>query len=89
MVDRGEDGSTITAGNKGFGDRGEDADVGLGPDLLQSLIDWTQPEVVDDLGILHSLTRSDVESSHIPSNVGVADDGDHPSHVGLTHEIDR
>ena len=85
-INRGVDRAAVTIGEKRLGNASEDADVGLDPDLQQSLVDGGHPEVVDDLGILHHLARCNVESGHISSNVGIADDrknpGGHVEQVG-------
>ena len=71
---------TVPVGDEWLGDRGDDAHGGLGTDLLKSLINGAQPQVVDDLGILHRLTRSDIEPRHIASNIGITDDGHQSCH---------
>ena len=72
-VNRGEDGAAVTSWQKQVGNCCNDANRGLGPHLAQGLLNGGHPKVVDDLGSLHHLTGGDVESGHIPANIGGAD----------------
>ena len=75
-VDRGEDGPTISTGDEQLSHGGHDEDVGLGPDLGQDGVDGTDAEVVEDLSGLHSLTGGHVQAGHIPTDIGVANNGE-------------
>ena len=52
-INRREDGSAVPVGHEGLGESCDDADGGLGPDLLERLIDWAQTKEINDLRILH------------------------------------
>ena len=54
-IDGRKDGAAVPVGHERLGESGNDDDGGLGPDLLESLIDRTQTKEIDDLGALHSL----------------------------------
>ena len=77
-IDRCKDGATVAVGHDGLSDGRDDADGGLDPDLLESLIEWSQPKEIDDLGSFHGFSGGDVETGPISSNIGVPDDGEQP-----------
>ena len=59
-VDWREDGTTVPASQQEVGDGGHDADGGVWPHAGENSTDRTRAIVIDDLGWLHSLPRSDV-----------------------------
>ena len=75
-INRGKDGAAVAVGHDGVCDGSEDADGGLGSDLVQGLVNGWQPQEVDDLGILHSLSWCDIQSGHVAPDICVTDDGD-------------
>lgn len=74
-VDRGGDAGAIAATEKKLGDGGHDEDGRIDSNLRQGLVQGRHLAAVDDLGFFHHLTRRDVEVGHVPSDVGVSDDG--------------
>ena len=76
-VDRSTDGSTVAAGDDHLGHDGHDAHGGLLPYGLECLVDWGDAVVLDDLSLLHALTRSDVQVGHVALDIGIADDREH------------
>ena len=75
-VDWREDGSAVAGGQQEVGDRGHDADGGVGPNVVEDSADGTGAVVVEDLSGLHGLSRCDIESGHISSDISVTHYGD-------------
>ena len=78
-IDGCEDGAAIPSRQQEICDGGDDADVGLGPDLLERDTDGPVPDVVDDLGALHGLAGAHIKGRHVPPNVTIAYDGVEPT----------
>ena len=53
-----------------IGEKRQDADCGLGPNLLKRMLDGVAE--VDDLGSLEDLAGGHVEAGHISGDVGIA-----------------
>ena len=77
-IDCRKDGATVATRNEHVGDGGDDADIGLGLNTLQSLLQ-SDADVVDDLGTLHARAGRDVQCRHVPANVAVTNDGENPA----------
>ena len=75
-VDWREYGSAVTRGQQEVGDRGHDADGGVGPNVVEDSADGTGAVVVEDLSWLHGLSRCDIEPRHISSDISVTHYGD-------------
>ena len=73
-IDGREDGAAVATADQSLGDHGNNQDLGIGVDLPQGALQGRQGGTVDDLRPLHDLTRSDVERSHVPTNIRVSDD---------------
>ena len=79
-VDGREDRAAVAGSHQELGDGRHDADGGLWANRLQSCIQWCQNGTVNDLRLLHGLARCQIESGHVPADVVVTDDRNHPWH---------
>ena len=70
-VHRSEEGSAEAVSKERLGDCPENANGGVDTDLLQGLLDGDGPGAVDDLGGLHDLTGSHIESGHVAKNITI------------------
>ena len=79
-VDGGKDGPAVAAGNQELRYGSDDEDGWLVPDLGQGVVERRHRDAVDDLGLLHSLPRSNVHADHVPTNIGIPNDGEKSAH---------
>ena len=70
-VHRSEEGSAEAVSKERLGECPENANGGVDTDLLQGLLDGDGPGAVDDLGGLHDLTGSHIESGHVAKNITI------------------
>ena len=73
-VDRGHDGAGEPVGDDELGQRGHNEDGGLRLHLLQRGVESRRMNAVDNLSCLHGLTRRNIQSSHVASDIGIAND---------------
>ena len=76
--------ATVPAGQEQVGQSSNDADSGVGPDLLERVVERPWSNIVDHLRSLHSFAGSNVQSGHISPNVTITDDGKQRSHFNGT-----
>ena len=91
-IDRRKDRSSIPTRQKKIGQRSDDADCRLGPDLPEGVVEGGRSDIVDDLGILHAFTWRSVQPSHVPLHVSITDNWNQACHfdlmlLDLNHEI--
>ena len=67
-------GAAVATAKDELGDAGDDQNLGLGLDLVESGLEGGQSGAVDDLSCLHDLAGCDIQSRHVPANILIPDD---------------
>ena len=76
-VDRRRDCATITGVEQKLGNESHHDDVALAPDLPKSRLQVGHLIAVNDLRGLHGWPRGHIQSGHVSTNIGIADDRKH------------